>query len=90
MPHYYRNPRQTSLRQTAYALQRMLKPFPFSEANGLPAATRPMLEASQGAKVTPAESSATLREAAALVGSAASILNEDMAAGGARRATGAR
>ncbi len=81
MPHYYRNPRQTSLQQTANALQRMLKPFPFAEANGLPAATRPMLEASQGAAATPAESSATLREAAALVGSAASILNEDMAAG---------
>lgn len=81
MPHYHRTPRQSSLQQTTSTLQRMLKPFPFSDGNGLPAAAKSMLEPSHGTVPRPAESSATLNEAATLVGSAASILNEDMAAG---------
>jgi hypothetical protein len=81
VPHYFRTPHQLSLEQTATALQRLLKPFPFAGANALSTTTTPMLEASQGAAATPTESSATLLEASSLVGSAASILNEDMAAG---------
>jgi hypothetical protein len=81
MPYYYRTSRQNPMQQTAIALQRVLKPFPFAEANGLPPATTLTLETPPGAAGAPAEASTTLREAATLVGSAASILNEDMAAG---------
>ena len=81
MPYYYRNSRQNPLQQTTIALQRILKPFPFAQANGRPAATTLELETPPDAAGAPADASETLREAATLVGSAASILNEDMAAG---------
>lgn len=82
MPYYHRNSRSNPAQQTANTLQRILKPFPFSEANGLlPSAPTQKLDVPPDSAGAPAEASETLREAATLVGSAASIMNEDMAAG---------
>lgn len=82
MPHYYRKPRDTSLHELSNgALQRALKPFPFAE-QGLSALTQPAL-ADLVPKIPVAETAqgANAREAVSLVHSAASILNEDVAAG---------
>jgi hypothetical protein len=81
VPHYFRTLHPTSLEKTANAFRRILKPFPFAGADGLSVAPAPILEASQSSAAMPTESSAPLFDASSLVASAASILNEDMAAG---------
>ena len=81
MPHYFRTPRKIPMAQTFTAVQRFLKPFPLAGADGLSSGPTSKLGTLQGPGVTPAESNTTLLAASSLVGSAASILNEDMAAG---------
>ena len=81
MPHYFRSSRQTTLAQSADAFRRILKPFPLTGLSDLSSDIVPSLEKQDFAATEPSESIPPMREASALVGSAASILNADMAAG---------
>jgi hypothetical protein len=81
MPHYFRSPHQTTMAQSTHAFRRILRPFPLTGLSGLSSAIAPSLEKQDIVATEAPESNATIREASALVGSAASILNADMAAG---------
>jgi hypothetical protein len=81
MPHYFRSSRQSTLAQSAHAFRRILKPFPLTGLSDLALPIAPSLETLDIAATEPSEPNAAMREASALVGSAASILNADMAAG---------
>jgi hypothetical protein len=83
MDYYYRKPRDMSLENVSSGtLQRVLRPFSLTETGLVPLPPQvPMITPGQGALAGEPAQSAAMRDAAALVRSAASILDEDMAAG---------